>query len=328
VNIPNEYKYHLSTLSIFQQELYELMYKKISSYSNTAKLPFAHANEILVAFKAVLLDNPEIFYVKSYQYIKDLNMQTVLFKPEYNFSMKEMRQYQAALESSLSFIEAVRQKNDYEKVMHIHNFILANVSYDQSFSDISNSALGVALNKTAVCEGIAKYVKLALDCLSVKSIVVVGRATNPAFDQSVSEAHTWNMVEINGGWYHLDVTFDLTLKHKINRYDYFLVKDEDIKINHSTGNKLPPTSTKPMDYYFTNGLTVAKAFDLERLIYNGLLNGERVMQFKLRNVREGLNPCDKILRVAQEQCQKALSRSFSVEARYNNALWVFELEIT
>jgi hypothetical protein len=314
-------------LSQKQQKIYESINKKVRSYGDAVKLPFAHANEIHMAFEALLLDNPEIFYMDAYQCSKDLNKQTIMLKPEYKYPTREMRQHQETIESSLTFIEAVKHKSDYEKVLYVHDIISENVRYDHTFSDTSSSVLGVARNRAAVCEGIAKYVKLALDCLSVKSVVVVGHAINPAFDQSAAEPHAWNMVEINGGWYHLDVTFDLTLKHKSNRYDYFLVKDEDIKIDHSTANKLPPTAIKPMDYYYTKGLAVAKSFDLEQLIHDGLLNGQRVMQFRLLNVREGLNPSDKVLKVAEEQCQRILNRSFSVEVRYNSVLWIFELEI-
>jgi len=323
----NIINHHFMLLNQPQQMLYELICNNIHSYSDTVKLPFVNASEILIAFEALLLDCPEVFYVDAYQCSKDLNKQAILLKPEYKYSAGELRQHQATVELSLSFIEAVKQKSDYEKVLYVHDVISENVRYDHTLSDTSSSVLGVAKNRAAVCEGIAKYVKLALDCLSVNSIVVVGNATNHAFDQSVAEAHAWNMVEINGGWYHLDVTFDLTLKYKINRYDYFLIKDEDIKADHSTDAKLPSTAIKPMDYYFTKGLAVAKSFDLEQLIYNGLQNKQCVMQFKLLNVRDGLNPSDKVLQVAQEVCKEVLNRSFSVEVRYNSALWIFELEI-
>jgi len=324
--MPANYSYHLSTLNKSQQSIYETFIKKLRMYSSTIKLPFVHPNEILLVFEALLLDHPDLFYTSSYRYLRDLN-KAVIINPDYHFSLNEIRQHEATILSSLSFVDAVKNKSDFEKVLHIHDFILDNIKYDRTFSGNSNTVLGVAKDRAAVCEGISKYVKLALDCLSVKSIVVLGHATNFAFSQSASEAHSWNMVEINGGWYHLDVTFDLTLKHKKNRYDYFLVKDEDIRIDHSTGTKLPMSSLQSMDYYFTKGLAVAKSFELERLINSGLLNGQRIMQFRLLNVRDGLNPSEKILQVAKEQCQLVLNRSFSVEVRYNRALWIYEIEI-
>ena len=323
----NIYRHHLSNLNDLQQGIYAAIYKKLCSCRNTVKLPIAHPNEILLAFEAILLDNPEIFYVDSFQYISELN-KAVALTPNYLFSASEIRRHQEAVQSSLAFTGAVGNKSDYEKVLYVHDAILNSVRYDYTFAGISNTVLGVAENKLGVCEGIAKYVKLALDCLSVKSIVVTGRATNPSLDRSVSEAHAWNMVEVDGNWHHLDVTFDLTLKHKTNRYDYFLISDEDIRVDHSTGNKLPSASVKQKDYYYLKGLAVAKSVNLEKLIYDGLVQGQRIMQFKLLNVREGLDPCDKVMQIAQAQCQSVLPNASSVELRYNSALWVFELEIT
>ena len=302
------------------------MYKKIRSRGNSVTLPFVHANEIWIAFEAMLADNPWIFYTQSYKYSKDLNKSKIVLQPAYRFSDREIRQHQATLSSSLAFFDTEKKKSDYEKVLYVHDSILHNVVYDYSVTGEAHTALGIALDNKAVCEGIAKYVKLASDYLSIKSIVVTGRATNPAFEQYETENHAWNMVEIDGKWYHLDVTFDLTIKHKLSRYDYFLVRDEEIKRSHSTGNILPPTATQPMDFYTTNGMTAKNISEFETLVYNAINAGQRVMQFKLFNIGNGDVPSDEVLEAVSMQCGRLLN-GYSIEMRYNDALWVFEIEI-
>jgi hypothetical protein len=322
------YRYHYQFLNSSQQKSYDLMDKNIRLCKKTFKLPISHANEITFIFESFLLDNPDVFYVNSFQYTKDLNKQIIIMSPDYSFSINEIKQYLKIIDKVLSSFNAYKNESDYEKVLIVHDEILKNVVYDDTFSPISHSIIGIINSRSAVCEGIAKYVKLALERLSIKSAVISGHAVNPAFGQGERESHAWNIVEVNGSWYHLDVTFDLTIKHNMNRYDYFLVSTEEISRDHTTVNKLPPSSHKLMDYYTTNGLALAKSTNLEQLITRKLKNNELVMQFKLLNVREGLDPKDKVLKVAKNQCQQVLSRSFSVEIRYNNAMWVFELEVT
>ena len=323
------YRYHFTTLTDTQKTIYELVYKKINSCGAHTSLPFIHVNEIWLAFEAMLLDNPLIFYTDGYKYTKDLNKKKIEMQPEYKLPSNQVSKLKSMISSSLSFVESVKKSSDFEKVKYVHDYILDTVTYDYSVSKDSHSVVGVALSKSGVCEGIAKYVKLALDCLSIKSIVVTGRAVNPAFEQDTNEPHAWNMVEVDGKWYHMDVTFDLTLKHKTNRYDYFLVGDKDISISHTSGQKLPPTSNIAMDYYSINGLTAANFVELGKLIYTSITNKQRIVQLRLLNVGNRDDQSEMVLQEAEKQCKLLLSsRGYSIAVRYNNLLWVFEIEIT
>ncbi|MDR2590824.1 MAG: hypothetical protein LBC71_07560 [Oscillospiraceae bacterium] len=324
-----EYRYHYEKLNQSQKNVYEIIEKTIRSFKNEVKLTGIHVNVLNIIFESLLLDNADIFYVDSYRFTKDLYKQNIVFRPNYKYSTAETKQYKALLEISLStFINPTKNKNIYEKVQFVHDQILDSVVYDNTFMDISHTALSVAVKKTAVCEGIAKYVKLAFDGLAINSAVITGLATDPSIGQSKSEAHAWNIVEVNNNWYHLDVTFDLTLKHNRNRYDYFLIGNDEIIKDHSTNTKLPIISPEPMDYYSSKGLAVAKSNELAQLINNKIRNGERIIQFKLLNVRDGLNPVNNVLKVAKQQCQQIFKGSYFINTRYNSALWVFELEIS
>jgi transglutaminase/protease-like cytokinesis protein 3 len=137
----------------------------------------------------------------------------------------------------LRVFDTVKGKSDLDKELYVHDYCLTNFTYEYAPDDYSYTILGPILRNTAVCEGIAKYVKLALDYLGVKSIVVSGKAKNP-LDDSINETHAWNIVEIEYRTFHLDVTFDMTVKAKINRYDYFNLCDDDIEKDHTTIGKI------------------------------------------------------------------------------------------
>ena len=59
-----------------------------------------------------------------------------------------------------------------------------------------------------VCEGIAKSVKVLCDTLGIWCMIAVC-GNNP--EKGIKYRHTWNIVKIDGQYYHLDVTFDNTL---------------------------------------------------------------------------------------------------------------------
>ena len=318
------YRYYYSLLNEPQKKIYETIYKKVNAYSSCIQLSLVHPNEFGLIHEAILLDNPEIFYFNAYRYTKDLNKKRLVIEPDYTLPQNVISHHKRNIASSVSFFETARQMSEYEKIMYVHNYVLDNITYD--YPEDAHTVLGIVKDRKGVCEGIAKYVKLALDYLSLKSIVVIGHAVNPAFELDVSENHAWNMVAINGNWYHLDVTFDLTLKHKNNRYDYFLVGDSELKRSHSMGNRQPASTSVESDYYFINGLAVENATELGRIIYENLSKGHRTFQVKLRNIPDGFDPTEKVMQETETQCQRVFN-SYSIEVRYNNILWIYEIDI-
>ncbi|MBR4081836.1 MAG: hypothetical protein IKK21_08645 [Clostridia bacterium] len=86
------------------------------------------------------------------------------------------------------------------------------------------SAYGALVKGKAVCQGIACAFKLLCDQVDIPSLVVIGTiAAN-------QERHAWNIVRIDGQFYHVDCTW--MLRNSINqqipfaRYQYFNVPDQ------------------------------------------------------------------------------------------------------
>jgi transglutaminase/protease-like cytokinesis protein 3 len=104
-----------------------------------------------------------------------------------------------------------------EKELFVHDFCLEHFAYDDTFKEHSFSPLGLLVYKTAVCEGISKFVKIVLDYLGVECMLVSGTALGSS--DKPPELHMWNIVKINGNTYHLDVTFNMSQKTGVKRYD-------------------------------------------------------------------------------------------------------------
>ena len=158
----------------------------------------------------------------------------------------------------------------------------------------------------------------------MRSLVVYGKARNPVKGDTM-ELHAWNIVEIEGKTYHLDVTFDMSLTDKTNRYDYFNLSDEDIKKEHVIINVIPPCTTIGYDYFTVNNLVVNSPADLDRLIEHCLMHGKKSIMVKLRNVNDTDHIADRVIALAQQQYGRIFKSSVMVEINYNLSQLVFEI---
>jgi hypothetical protein len=92
------------------------------------------------------------------------------------------------------------------KVLAIHDWIVRNTEYDydnylhNTIPWSSYGAEGVLLNHRAVCEGYSEAFNLFMSLLDIPCHVVVGSAGG--------EGHAWNLVYLDGEWYHIDCTWD------------------------------------------------------------------------------------------------------------------------
>ena len=109
---------------------------------------------------------------------------------------------------------SINGRSDIEKELLILMYIARNCRYNLD-SDRPHTAEGCLLDGEAVCDGYAKAFKImAQECgLDAKYIQ--------------NKRHAWNMVKINGNWYHLDATY--TDKDGSNLEKYW--GEDDIDLN-------------------------------------------------------------------------------------------------
>ncbi len=132
---------------------------------------------------------------------------------------------------------------DYEKVKAIHDYIVVETEYDienlnrDTIPDADYTAKGVLENHIGVCRGYAEAFKLLMDELEIPCDIESGYADGIS--------HAWNNVKIDGEWYQIDVTYDDPLSNdnasgdKANlRYDYFLITNEQLYLDHTTKETL------------------------------------------------------------------------------------------
>lgn len=114
----------------------------------------------------------------------------------------------------------------YNKVKFVNDYIVKNTVYSENTSASPHSAYAVAIEGKGVCQGYALFAYKLLDALGVEVRYVTGEVA--------SGGHAWNLVNVDGSWYHLDTTWNDPLPDRGQevRYDYFLISDAEIARDH------------------------------------------------------------------------------------------------
>lgn len=134
-----------------------------------------------------------------------------------------------------------KKMNDFQKVKFVNDYIVKNTVYGtDTISASPHSAYAVLKEGKGVCQGYALLALKMLQNLGVETKYVVGKVN--------TGGHAWNLVKVNGEWYHLDTTWNDPVPDRPNvvSYKYFLVNDSTIRMDHIWNQNDYPkaTSTK------------------------------------------------------------------------------------
>ncbi len=142
-------------------------------------------------------------------------------------------------------------KSDAEKVRIVHDYLCRSTSLDDRSASGSghkgrewmanHSILGVFANNLATSEGISMAFYLLMSAAGIDSMVVRGKAVYDA--GAPKREHQWNIVEVDGKTYHVDVSLDIRGSIRDARcavsgegkhicYDYYCLTDKDIQKDH------------------------------------------------------------------------------------------------
>lgn len=134
---------------------------------------------------------------------------------------------------------------DYKKELRLHDYLVNHCRYGLGSPDDENEfrAYGALIDEEAVCSGYAEAMALLLTYAGIESQIVIGT--------SRAENHAWNLVKINGDWYHLDTTWDDPVELGIVTHAYFNLSDDEIAYDHSWNRDRTEKATSTAQGYFT-----------------------------------------------------------------------------
>lgn len=121
--------------------------------------------------------------------------------------------------------------SDYEIAKALHDYLATHNEYDMRLYSgdlpaLSRTSYGALVNRTSVCSGYAKAYEHLMEDAGIPCEYVTGMTTRGS--------HAWNIVQIDGEWYHVDVTWDDPTPDREGyvRYDYFLKSDRAMSRDH------------------------------------------------------------------------------------------------
>ena len=245
---PAQYRYYYTQLNNDDKRVYDALLDGMLAHRDTLRITHCSVGQIQRLHPLICLDVPELFFVKHIEIRCCLSTCTIT--PIYRFTADETTEMLYEIEHRYSvFIKNTQALSPIERVKAIHDLFAQNVVYKDLDKPYSHEAPGTLLYGIGVCEGMSKAFKYLADRVGIKSIVAAGISNA----HGNSDGHAWNIVELNGNHYHLDITFDATIGDgKATRYDYFCLSDEEIRTNHSWQSALP-TCDKGLDYYVKAG---------------------------------------------------------------------------
>ena len=245
--------YYYDHMTKPKQAAYRSMLAGLTELSDSFQLPLLDARELSEVFLQLRLDHPELFWASGFHFLHYQDSPNLIMKPEYLFDKGKVREHQKAMASRVEKLaRPARTLPEWEKEKYIHDFICENVRYDKLKKAYSHEIIGPLGQGVGVCEGIAKAVKVLCDALGLWCMIAIC-GNNP--EKGIKYRHTWNIVRIDGVYYHLDATFDNSLgKCSMTgeeiRYDYFNLDDKNIFRDHEPLIAPAPSCTNGDHFYY------------------------------------------------------------------------------
>lgn len=232
--------------------------------------------EVSKVMYAVRADNPAIFWV---------NMRLIEFAegstadhvtgiiPRYTMNGTERQRRQEELdEASAQFLEGITpDTGDYEAALTVYERLAEELDYDSlaleaqerrrggvredNTPDNLRTVYGALVLKKAVCAGYAGAFLYLMQQLGIECMYVRGNCSGEG-------RHGWNIVKLEGDYYHVDVTWgdnsntDPSKGSEGFGYGYFCVTDRDILLSRTidTDPQVPACTAVSCNYFVRSGL--------------------------------------------------------------------------
>ncbi|MNB86606.1 Transglutaminase-like superfamily protein [compost metagenome] len=139
-------------------------------------------------------------------------------------------------------VKAILQKiikpgmNNHQKIKVIHDWVVLNLKYDNTYTKYT--AYEGLTTGSAVCQGYSLLTYKLLLGAGIPNKIVEGTA-KPA--GGARQSHAWNLVQLNGLWYHLDTTWDDPVPNIEGEVStaYYMRTDSQMRRDHSWTKSYP-----------------------------------------------------------------------------------------
>lgn len=275
-------RYAYSLLNNDEKTVYDTVLEAINAFSteiSNLNVSVTDA-QVQIIVDYIQRDHPEIFWFQhGATYYFDTATHIVnRIELKYCMTQDEAQKRQEKIDAATkSFLTSVTDTmSDYEATLHIYENIIKLVDYDTiglerqkrttvtaEVPDDLRSIYGVFVNKKAVCAGYAKAMQYLLNLCGIECTYVT------------SDTHAWNLIKLEGDYYHMDVTWgdgsdtkkDKAQTDTIN-YDCFCITTAELaRLESHTPESsfpLPECTATKCNYHRRHGLYF-ETYDFDRV---------------------------------------------------------------
>lgn len=229
------YKFYYAKLDNLEKHTYNEIITHIYDMPERIEVPAINADQLDRVFTAILMDNPDLFFVGrkctlSSEFLKTYcAVDYIITKEEYAVQREETEKVKQDIIASLSDTD-----DEWQTELEIHDYIVDNCTYELSEPRlVCSSVYGALVNGRAACEGYSRAAKLLFDEVGIESALVSGISKDEGGEEG---PHMWNAVKINGDFYYLDCTWDDPVSEngeEMKLYSYFNITTKMISKTHS-----------------------------------------------------------------------------------------------
>ena len=250
--------YAYEHLSEEGKQVYDQMLVAILDYQEKVNLVTMDTELMKEAYQALNCDYGGLFWTDGYvftTYMRGEEAISLEFSPTYVMTEREKEALQSQVDAVVDeWLDGISmQDSDYEKAKYVFETLIDRVDYVEGSLDNQN-ILSVFLHGETVCQGYACATQYLLRQLGIPSLIITGMANG--------QAHAWNIVELDGSYYHMDTTWGNSTylnteqkEEKYVNYNFFCMTDEEIGKTHQVQTEimLPECNSMEHNYYVAEG---------------------------------------------------------------------------
>lgn len=258
-----------------QQRAYDQILSGLHAMEKTIVLQDVQLNQDQISnlWNVIWGDHSEMFWVNRwrYEYAPGSTAERIAgIVPCYGMGGEERQRRQEAVDEAVPrFLEGITpETSDYEAALIVYERMAMELDYDslgldreeqmsqwEKDADDMRSIYGALVLKKAVCAGYARAFQYLMQQLGIECIYVRGTCAK-------EERHGWNIIKLEGDYYHVDVTWgdnsdtDPTRSVEGYGYEYFCITDQDILLSRTIDTKpaVPACTAVACNYFVRSGL--------------------------------------------------------------------------
>ncbi|MSU00629.1 transglutaminase domain-containing protein [Tissierella pigra] len=150
--------------------------------------------------------------------------------------------------------------NEFQKVKAINDWVVNNTRYNEDTTTSPHAAYTLFNEGEGVCQAYALATLRLLEEEGFEVKYVTGK---------VGEIpHGWNLVKVDGKWYHLDTTWNdpVSVAGDILSYKYFLISDKSIETDHERDER-SKAYPKATDTYYETMRYIKNPVELDNSLF-------------------------------------------------------------